>query len=142
MVLTCGLVVSTLASAQSSDKSTQAGEIIIGCKYLTASSKQTSDLIRKTMGSPNVFYDAFEIGKKVGKCVGLTLGARYERDISYTVALKLVGTECSLRRIPQEVDLGLLVLTVIRYLDNNPKRLHDEFISVAIDALKEAWPCN
>jgi hypothetical protein len=43
--------------------------------------------------------------------------------------------------IPLAVRAQQLAKVTVAYLDNNPSRLHEPFLVVAIDALAHAWPC-
>ena len=36
----------------------------------------------------------------------------------------------------------LLVRGVVTYINNNPARLHENFIELAGEALKQTWPCT
>lgn len=33
------------------------------------------------------------------------------------------------------------VRVVLKFIDDKPERLNDEFVALAIDALRKAWPC-
>jgi Ssp1 endopeptidase immunity protein Rap1a len=45
-------------------------------------------------------------------------------------------------RIPDEVTLAQLVRVVVKYIEARPERMHVEFGSLALDAIREAWPCR
>jgi endonuclease YncB( thermonuclease family) len=36
---------------------------------------------------------------------------------------------------------GALAQCTLKYLDDNPGRLHDHFAYLAVNALRETWPC-
>jgi Rap1a immunity proteins len=61
-----------------------------------------------------------------GYCIGLLEGLDYE------------GLRCR----PREVTLGQVVRVVLKYVDNRPERMHEDFRVLAIEAMKAAWPCR
>jgi hypothetical protein len=44
--------------------------------------------------------------------------------------------------LPPQVTNGQAVQVVIQYIDAQPARLHENFTLLAIEALREAWPCK
>lgn len=44
--------------------------------------------------------------------------------------------------VPQRANLGQGVRVVIKYLEANPERLHEDFRILVMDAFKSAWPCK
>jgi hypothetical protein len=40
------------------------------------------------------------------------------------------------------VTVGHAVRIVIRYIDNNPERQHENFNGLALEALQASWPCK
>ena len=43
---------------------------------------------------------------------------------------------------PDSSTTGQAIRIVAKYLEDNPQRLQESFIDLAIDALGEAWPCE
>jgi hypothetical protein len=43
---------------------------------------------------------------------------------------------------PQEVTRGQTVQVVMAYIDSRPARLHESFYALALEALRNAWPCR
>jgi hypothetical protein len=67
--------------------------------------------------------DAFQ----QGQCVGLLKGLYY-----------LSSGAC----IPSAVTVGVMARTVVRYIDDRPSRLDEDFRELALEALRHAWPCS
>src|SRR5262245_31054242 len=44
--------------------------------------------------------------------------------------------------IPQETTNGQVGNVLLRYLDQHPQRLHENFKVLAVEALQRAWPCR
>jgi hypothetical protein len=44
--------------------------------------------------------------------------------------------------IPAEVTGDQMMRVVMQYIDQRPLLMHDRFVFLAYDALKEAWPCK
>jgi hypothetical protein len=44
--------------------------------------------------------------------------------------------------IPNAVTNGQMVRAVIKYIDDRPTRMHENFKALAIEALRAAWPCK
>jgi hypothetical protein len=43
---------------------------------------------------------------------------------------------------PATAPVGKLVRVVIAYIEARPERMHEDFRNLALDALREAWPCK
>lgn len=43
---------------------------------------------------------------------------------------------------PSEATVGQMIRVVTRYIDQHPARLHENFMLLARDAMREAWPCR
>jgi hypothetical protein len=138
VLLTYNLITTAMTTTMALADADDAIEILPGCKHFVEITDGKSRDIYDRMTVPEAVIN----GMNIGKCLGIILGARYVRDIEHPVAQRLLGGDCSTPRIPQRINMGQLVRTVIRYLDKRPSRLHDAFISVAIAAFEEAWPCN
>jgi hypothetical protein len=72
---------------------------------------------------PDSIGDAFE----QGQCIGLLRGLYY-----------LSSGAC----IPSAVTLGIMARTVVRYIDDRPSRLNEDFRELALEALRHGWPCS
>lgn len=44
--------------------------------------------------------------------------------------------------VPPEGTLNQLVAVFVRYAEGNPKRFHEPFFEVALDALRTSFPCS
>jgi hypothetical protein len=44
--------------------------------------------------------------------------------------------------IPDEVTLGQIVRVVVAYIDARPAEMHADFVQLALEALRTAWPCR
>lgn len=72
---------------------------------------------------PDSRGDAFQ----QGQCAGLLKGLYY-----------LSSGAC----IPSTVTVGVMAGTVVRYIDDRPSRLDEDFRELALEALRHAWPCH
>jgi hypothetical protein len=72
---------------------------------------------------PGSIGDTFE----QGQCIGLLKGLYY-----------LSTGAC----IPSAVTVGVMARTVVRYIDDRPSRLGEDFRELALEALRHAWPCS
>jgi hypothetical protein len=43
---------------------------------------------------------------------------------------------------PSEATMGQAIRVVARYIDERPARLHENFMILARDAMRESWPCR
>lgn len=43
---------------------------------------------------------------------------------------------------PKKITNGQAYRVVVRYLENNPDKLHLDFMYLASDAMRQAWPCK
>ena len=43
---------------------------------------------------------------------------------------------------PAEVTVGQMIRVVVRYIDERPARLHENFLILADEAMRAAWPCR
>ena len=43
---------------------------------------------------------------------------------------------------PSEANNKQIVRVVVRYIEQRPQRMHENFLSLTVEALKEAWPCR
>jgi hypothetical protein len=43
--------------------------------------------------------------------------------------------------IPDDVELGQIILVVTKHLKENPEKLHGLAAALVVAALREAWPC-
>src|SRR5262249_19257652 len=50
--------------------------------------------------------------------------------------------ECGDHCVPDGVILGQAIRVVVAYIDQRPARLHEKFGLLALEALKQAWPCR
>ena len=43
---------------------------------------------------------------------------------------------------PDGTNVEQAVRVVIRYIDRQPERMHESFVELALEAMREAWPCR
>jgi Rap1a immunity proteins len=44
--------------------------------------------------------------------------------------------------LPREITDEQIVTVVVQYIDSQPARLHEDFVVLAIEALRKTWPCG
>jgi Rap1a immunity proteins len=44
--------------------------------------------------------------------------------------------------LPREVTDEQIVKVVVQYIDSQPARLHEDFVLLAMEALRKTWPCG
>jgi hypothetical protein len=69
-----------------------------------------------------------------GKCLGLIEGIAF-----MAVTSDVLDWRCA--AIPDEVTGGQLVRVVTSYIEARPARMHEQFETLALEALINAWPC-
>jgi hypothetical protein len=62
-----------------------------------------------------------------GVCIGLLKGLYY-----------LSSGAC----IPPGVTISAMARIVVRYIDDRPSRLHEDFRELALEAFRTGWPCS
>jgi hypothetical protein len=73
-------------------------------------------------------FQADAAGFRAGYCAGLVMG----------IASTAINVVC----LPKGVTGGQAVDVVVRYIDARPERQQEEFMSLALEAMKAAWPCR
>jgi hypothetical protein len=69
-----------------------------------------------------------------GECVGIIEAlAIYAQDFRF---------ESSKSCMPDDVTLGQMTTTVVRWLDRRPQRWNEDFTAPVLEALHDAWPCK
>ena len=63
-------------------------------------------------------------------CLGIVIGLSYQGRSD--------GTMC----FPVGVTREQVVRAVVQYIDGQPKRMNENFVPLAIEALQSAWPCK
>jgi hypothetical protein len=43
---------------------------------------------------------------------------------------------------PSDATYGQLVRVVVAYIERRPQRMHEDFRTLALEALRDAWPCR
>ena len=43
---------------------------------------------------------------------------------------------------PDGSNVEQAIRVVIRYIDRQPERMHESFVELALEAMREAWPCR
>jgi Rap1a immunity proteins len=73
----------------------------------------------------------------------LPLQFGYCSGIVHAIALISLSQPGSMKIcLPRSVNRGQLVRVVTKYIDERPERLHEQFVFLAIEALRTAWPCK
>jgi hypothetical protein len=70
---------------------------------------------------------------KAGECVGAIAAIG-----SYALSFDQGARFCP----PEEATIDQAIRIVVKFLEQNPARLHLSFFNLAHIAMKEAWPCN
>jgi C4-dicarboxylate transporter len=61
-----------------------------------------------------------------GICVGIVEGVAFASCVE----------------LPEGVNVPQLVRVVLRYIEARPQRMHESFPELALEALRDAWPCR
>jgi hypothetical protein len=85
--------------------------------------------------SPSEAAPTVEEAMIQGFCVGAVSGVRF---LAATTTKNAQYPVC----VSDDVPRGQVLSVVVRYLQNHPERLNDNFLWLVMDALREAWPCN
>ncbi len=64
-----------------------------------------------------------------GRCIGLMQGLGF--------ASRLLGA-CP----PDEVTVAQRARVAVTYVEARPDRMHEDFRALAVEAMREAWPCK
>ena len=43
---------------------------------------------------------------------------------------------------PPQATIGQALRVVVKYIDDRPARLHEDFKSLAVEAMRASWPCK
>jgi hypothetical protein len=73
-------------------------------------------------------------GFNEGYCLGVVAGLA-------SIGGSLTGGPRCLN-IPKGITRGQMLRVVVRYIEAQPKRLHEPFASLAFEGLHDAWPCR
>jgi|HubBroStandDraft_5_1064220.scaffolds.fasta_scaffold420854_2 hypothetical protein len=111
--LLAGLMILAAGEAVGQEDTGSASFMVAGCRAV--------DLTGKSMVDPT---------GKLMMCLGAVSGV-------WDTAAG-AGWVCS----PTGTTRGQAVRTVVQYIDAHPTRIHDRFTSVALEALRAAWPCR
>jgi Rap1a immunity proteins len=44
--------------------------------------------------------------------------------------------------VPDGLPNGQLAIVAVRFLETHPQRMHEDFMALALQAYREAWPCK
>jgi hypothetical protein len=75
--------------------------------------------------------------------------SRLDREKSFYVGL-CVGSITAITFVgrslrfcfPEGATHGQMVRVVVAYIEGRPARMHEDFRDLAVEALREAWPCS
>jgi len=111
----CFAMLVTTGHAQEKGTGPSANQVMKGCRALLTKKMRES-------GADEAFL--------IGACAGI---------VSTLATLKPPATGvCK----PENVTDQQSVRVVVAYIDARPNRLHEDFRSLAVEALREAWPCQ
>jgi hypothetical protein len=103
------------ADAQTKPDRWSANYLMPACRDWIAGDRQGRDYVDEAM------------------CAGIISGLAY-------TARFLPADTSSCR--PQGVAIGQMVRVVVAYIERRPEQMHEDFVSLAIEAFHEAWPCK
>ena len=102
-----------------------AAESVVSAKYLLKYCNLTDEQVQ---------------GSKTALLYGLCIGTIDGINSTLRVVEGRAGKECA--AIPYGVTTGEIVKIVVRYGERHPDRTHFPLSLVALEALRDAWPCN
>jgi len=124
------LMALTVTAAAGEDYPHSANYFLPGCKSQDA--------------PPNVTVDeAWKRGLCAGAVYGITyliLEARLARDSPHQEVRDELRWFCA--DIPRAATNGQIIRVIVAYIEARPSRLHESFSVLAIEALRDAWPCR
>jgi Rap1a immunity proteins len=129
--IACALMALTMTTASAAEDTNSANYMLPACKAFL-DGRGTSDIFVQGMCAGMIKAIAFLAGNT---------------DIGFT-ALSGEGQVRALKQrwrcadIPDGVTVGQEVRVVISYIEARPKRMHEPFHSLALEALLDAWPCR
>ncbi len=117
-VICAMLMALTVTAAIAEEDRRSANYLLPGCRWWTT----------ETGSSPEMFF-------KAGLCAGKVEG------IAFILDLGVVGVGlCA--DIPPGVTTAQEIRVVVAYIEARPNKTHEAFDRLAIEALREAWPCR
>jgi len=72
-------------------------------------------------------------GASIGYLEGLCQGT-IQTSLYFSVQLGICA--------PAGVNVGQFMRVVVKYIDERPARMHEDFRALALEALRAAWPCK
>jgi hypothetical protein len=95
----------------------------------------TADRVVSQKLPPSEAAATIEEAMVLGFCVGAVSGVR---------SLAAASTQNTHYPIcvPENAPSGQVLGAVVRYFNNHPERLNDDFFWIIMDALREGWPCG
>ena len=127
----------TVTAAQAAPEEFSANSILPGCKD-AINEKSTHQL------EQGLCMGIIRWVTQMGDAALLVLRAdsRDNLDANKRLGLRSAwGTLC-IDGPPHEATLGQVVRVVVAYIDARPARMHAEFGALALEALRDAWPCK
>jgi len=105
--------------------------IILNCGSSFAAPEEELRSANIVMRGCRQYSETTETSVEVGWCVGSI-------DMLRAIGPYLQFPIC----VPPLATARQVVRVVVQYIDGQPARLHEDFRSLAIEALRSAWPCN
>jgi len=84
--------------------------------------------------------DGFDADTTETMQIGVCLG--YTRGVSEAAQIWQLGTKVQTFCVPEEADADQLVRVAVKYLEDNPAKLHYNAASTVLGAFMEAFPCT
>jgi len=120
----------TITAARAAEDIYSANYVLPGCRTFVNSTIGTIPL---SAGSAAL----------MGECVGRISGI-----VEMTILLgSSAGTNPYVQLfmcldIPGKVTKGQIIRVIIAYIEARPARMHESFTTLALEALRDAWPCK
>lgn len=104
----------------------------------TAEGTTGTELLNQCKDAVNFMDNRGPTNFKVGQCLGYLNGLTEATNYNRKDNIRNVPYFC----LPNDVTIGQEVMIVVKYLENNPEKLHEPSFSLVMKALKDAFPCK
>jgi hypothetical protein len=133
ITLACSLMAIAVVPTKASKTGDEVSDLLPKCKLFleAADGKHILRDIYGEMTLPDAVLKAELTGRNMGECIGAVQTAGS--------LLSSIYPSCK-EGIP--APLGVLIRTVVRYMDKRPDQLHEPFVTLTYRAILETWPCE
>jgi hypothetical protein len=133
-------LVLTVTAAPAAEETRSANYMMPGCRGFVGKSSREDDF--KTGECAGLVWAVAAMGYNVRVAL-FALPADSDMASFYKLALLLVPIlRLKCVDIPERVTLEQMVRVVLAYIDARPAEMHADFIDLALEALRAAWPCR